>query len=117
MPTTAPPALGIADGRIVATCPTAGASIAWTADPHGALEEPSFLGQVAGDPQMEGRVWHLYTGPFAPPDGATLWFRAQRLGYRASEDVSLTGGEQAKCKREHKTFNQPPIVSSGCWSS
>ena len=38
-----------------------------------------------------GRAWRLYTVPFAAPSGATVWFRAQRLGYQESGDVEVVG--------------------------
>lgn len=88
-PATEPPTIQIVGGRIVAGCATAGASIGWTADPPGAYEPPGMLSRVTGDPDAGGRAWRLYSAPFAPPPGAKLWFRAQRLGYRASPDVEL----------------------------
>jgi uncharacterized sulfatase len=92
---TEPPTVRVEDGRLVAACATPGASIAWTTDPPGQPPPPGeaappSLGGVTGDPDTGGRRWRLYSGPFVPPDGATLWFRAQRLGYRASADVAIT---------------------------
>ena len=89
-PLTEPPALQIEHGRIVATCATIGASIGWTADPPGPHEAPSLLGSITGDPDTGGRAWQLYTAPIAAPAGMTLWFRAHRLGYRASADTAVT---------------------------
>ena len=89
-PLTAPPALQIANGRIVATCTTVGASIGWTADPPGLHEALSVFSGITGDPDTGGRAWQLYTAPIAAPAGMTLWFRAHRLGYRASTDVAVT---------------------------
>ncbi|HWQ15300.1 MAG TPA: sulfatase [Roseiflexaceae bacterium] len=88
-PATAPPAVEIVDGRIVATCATEGASIGWTADPPRPHEAPGLLSQITGDPDTGGRAWHLYRAPFPAPPGITLWFRAQRLGYQASADVAV----------------------------
>ena len=92
---TAPPTIQIEHGRIVATCATDGASIAWTADPPKSpagrpSDAPTPVGNVIGDPETGGRDWHLYSAPFAAPDGVTLWFRAHRLGYRESVEVTLT---------------------------
>jgi uncharacterized sulfatase len=87
---TAPPEVTIQRGKVVATCTTEGASIGWTTDPLGPSEKPSFLSKITGDRETDGRCWQLYSGPFTPPRSATLWFRAQRLGYRASRDVAIT---------------------------
>jgi uncharacterized sulfatase len=89
-PVTEAPIVQVIAGRLVATCATAGASIGWTADPPKPQAAPSFLGSVTGDPDTGGRVWQLYTAPFHTPIGVTLWFRAQRLGYQASEDIAIT---------------------------
>ena len=89
-PLTEPPTLQIGHGRIEATCATAGASIGWTADPPGPHEAPSALGSITGDPDTGGRAWQLYSAPIAAPAGVTLWFRAHRLGYRASTDTAVT---------------------------
>jgi uncharacterized sulfatase len=86
---TEPPAIQILEGQIVAICPTAGASIGWTADPPRAYEPPGMLSRITGDPDTGGRAWQLYSAPFPAPKGVTLWFRAQRLGYRASADVAI----------------------------
>lgn len=94
--TTAPPNVRIEEGTIIATCATEGASIGWTADPPGppqdsiAQAEPSLSRESVGDPDTGGRYWHIYNGPFNVPDGLTLWFRAHRLGYLESEDVTLS---------------------------
>jgi uncharacterized sulfatase len=87
---TEPPTIQSLDGRVAATCATAGASIGWTADPPGAPEPASALSRVTGDPDTGGRAWQLYSAPFVAPKSATLWFRAQRLGYQASTDVAIT---------------------------
>lgn len=86
---TARPEIDIKHGRITARCATAGALIGWTADPPGAPAEPGLGARVTGEPQTGGRRWQLYTDPFAPPPGARLWFRAQRLGFLASEDMAV----------------------------
>jgi uncharacterized sulfatase len=90
------PSVRVEGGRIIATCATEGASIGWTTDPPespqapNAREEPSLSREFVGDPDIGGRSWHLYSGPFDAPNRATLWFRAHRLGYLASEDVVLS---------------------------
>jgi N-sulfoglucosamine sulfohydrolase len=92
---TAPPSVRITGGLIAADCPTPGASIAWTADPPGPEPPPddplTRHRDIVGDPDTGGRRWHLYSAPVAVPDAATLWFRAHRLGYRASADVPARG--------------------------
>lgn len=88
-PVTAQPIIASEDGRINASCATTGAAIGWTSDAPDEASDTGFFGRVSGDPQTGGRYWHLYSGPFVPPDGATLWFRAERIGYRASDDVAV----------------------------
>lgn len=94
--TTASPQVQVTDRIITVTCATEGASIGWTTDPPPPPLEPSSANipgmamETVGDPEVDGRRWHIYTGPFAPPDGATLWFRAHRLGYLESEDLALS---------------------------
>jgi N-sulfoglucosamine sulfohydrolase len=108
---TADPVVSFEHGRAVAGCPTPGASIAWTSDPppaesttaeateqewvaklvsgppHSDLE---WVMRLVGGPDTEGRRWRPYGEPLAPPpDASELWFRAQRLGFRASGDVSV----------------------------
>jgi N-sulfoglucosamine sulfohydrolase len=90
---TASPTLELVDGRIQATCPTEGASIAWTSDEPKAVEpETPFarvMSGIMGSPQADGRKWQLYTTPVAA-EGHTIWFRACRLGYEDSADVPFT---------------------------
>lgn len=86
---TAAPQLKYVDGILVASCATEGASIAWTADPPQPGKAPNMFSLIAGDPDTGGRSWQLYSGLFAPPAATQLWFRAQRLGFRASEDVDI----------------------------
>jgi N-sulfoglucosamine sulfohydrolase len=88
------PVLRRGQGAISATCPTEGASIAWTADPPAAPESASekptqeqMVGAIFGDPDFSGRRWHLYTEPVTAKPGQTLWFRACRLGFQDSVDV------------------------------
>lgn len=93
--TTASPELSVEGGRVTGRCATEGASIGWTTDPpqaprEGSADERARMARITGDPNSEGRRWHLYNGPFAAPPGQTLWFRAQRLGYLESDDVALT---------------------------
>lgn len=94
---TEQPEIKIETGLVTATCATEGASIAWTAVPPKPEPEstaPDSLPpppNVVGNPDIDGRSWQLYTGPFeAPAADRTLWFRAHRLGYQAGEDVALT---------------------------
>jgi uncharacterized sulfatase len=106
-PLTEPPALEVVGGRLVASCPTVGASIGWTTDPPRQDVVPGPLSQVTGDPDTGGRRWHLYTEPFPAPPGATVWFRAQRLGYRASVDITLTSALSAKGEGPGEGFALP----------
>ena len=90
MPLTEPPQLEIVDGQIFASCATAGASIGWTSDPPAGEAAPgSAFESTTGEPQTEGRSWKLYSEPVAAPEGRKIWFRAHRLGYRASPDVLI----------------------------
>lgn len=89
---TAEPRIQIEHGRLVASCATPGASIAWTTDPpreSKSEDGQARLGSMVGDPETGGRYWHLYSHAFAVPSGATVWFRAHRLGYRESADVAV----------------------------
>jgi uncharacterized sulfatase len=92
---TATPDVRFEDGRVVAACATEGAVIGWTADPpHPAAEAAAphpmaAMGRAVGNPEMDGRAWKVYAGPIPAPHGS-LWFRAHRLGYLASEQVSIT---------------------------
>jgi uncharacterized sulfatase len=86
---TAPPEVRLEDGRLVATCATEGAAIGWTSDPPRPQAEPAAVLNL-GDPDTGGRYWRLYSGAFVAPSGTTVWFRAQRLGFRASTDVAIT---------------------------
>ncbi|MGH7200698.1 MAG: chitobiase/beta-hexosaminidase C-terminal domain-containing protein, partial [Planctomycetaceae bacterium] len=56
---------------VVLTCPTPGASIAWTTE--------------------EGRDahWHLYSGPVTLPRGTVVRTKACRLGYRDSRETRV----------------------------
>jgi hypothetical protein len=81
-------------GRIVATCATEGASAAWTADSdRGVAGDEVRLDVRAqwGDP-MPADDAQLDHEPFEPPDARILWFRAHRLGFRASLDVPCATG-------------------------
>ena len=86
-PITASPVLRRdGQGRIVATCATEGASIAYTFDPPEAEGEPPR--PPTGEPTTSRR-WHLYIAPVPIPTGTKAWFRACRLGYRESSDVAV----------------------------
>jgi uncharacterized sulfatase len=93
---TEPPQVRIDAGRVSTTCATPGASIAWTADPPEAPGAASMFGQATGEPNTGGRRWNLYSQPFAMPHARQLWFRAQRLGFRESDDVELQLASQAE---------------------
>jgi uncharacterized sulfatase len=90
--TAAPTVAGTPEG-LAAQCATAGASIAWTADPPREAREQTPLERVAGIPAEDGRRWRLYNGPVgadALPAGAgTVWFRAFRLGFEPSPEVTV----------------------------
>jgi uncharacterized sulfatase len=99
MQVTAAPTVALQNGRITASCPTRGASIAWTSDPPtdvepaGALTAKPVLPEAlveelkkVGAPDTGWRSWRLYSEPLERQSGP-LWFRAHRLGFRASHDV------------------------------
>lgn len=91
---TEPPELKIEAGKLTATCATEGAVIGWTAVPPTAppaqTNNPfAAMGQAVGNPEGDGRSWQLYLGPMGVGNGRTLWFRAHRLGYLESEEVTL----------------------------
>jgi N-sulfoglucosamine sulfohydrolase len=103
-------------GKLTATCATKGASIAWTSDPppeaatDAAGQEAAWLGQLltaaghgdvawvvklVGGPETGERHWQLYSEPVDPAAASSLWFRAQRLGFRASADVEVPASANA----------------------
>lgn len=90
---TATPAAVVTPEGIAAQCPTAGSSIAWTTDPPGELREPTALEAAAGIPVDDGRRWRLYTNPVTtgplPAEADAVWFRAFRLGFEPSAEVSI----------------------------
>ncbi|MBK8900085.1 MAG: sulfatase [Anaerolineaceae bacterium] len=91
---TTAPEVQMEDDTIIATCETKGASIGWTAVPPAtpqteAKNPLAAMGWAVGNPEVDGRSWQLYTGPFAVVNGRTLWFRANRLGYLDSEEVIM----------------------------
>lgn len=86
---TEPPHL-VRGTAIEATSDTPGAIVAWTTDePTGTTPANSRLGAEIGAPPQDGRTWTISTGPFAPPEGRTVWARAFRIGYEPSEDVEV----------------------------
>jgi uncharacterized sulfatase len=90
--TTAAPEVTVEDGRITVTCSTEGASVGWTTDAPSDDEQVGLakvLGRTIGSPQTGGRHWHLYSEPFLPPAGETVWVGAWRLGFEASEIVAV----------------------------
>lgn len=93
-PLTAAPRLFIEAARIVAGCATDGASIGWTTEPPATASADAgastAFAAATGEPELHGRAWQVYSAPVAAQAGVTYWFRAQRLGYQASEDVSIT---------------------------
>ena len=113
-PVTQPPGVTVTGGKAAARCATEGASIAWTRDaprpdlpklPSAAEAAAAVVGEIAVDdalryatialwcgiPPDDGRRWHLYAGPVDLEPQTTVWFRACRLGYLDSADVSVTG--------------------------
>lgn len=84
-PVTEAPRIRSEGGKLVAACPTPGASIAYTFDPPEPSGEPART--PTGEP-TSSRRWFLYTGPIPAPD-RTVWFRACRLGYRESPDTAV----------------------------
>lgn len=91
---TEPPEVKIEADKVIATCATEGAVIGWTAvppntQPANANNPLAAMGKTVGNPEMDGRSWQLYNGPFAVPNGRILWFRAHRLGYLESEEITL----------------------------
>jgi uncharacterized sulfatase len=97
-PATAAPAVTVADGRITARSPTAGASIVWTADPpseqHPARppSETDGTGSPAdaiGAPPHDGRAWKLLCDATRPPLDREVWIKACRLGFLDSEEVPV----------------------------
>lgn len=89
MRVTAAPTVTVADGILEATCDTEGASIGWTTDVPGELVEQSFLGAATGDPERDGRHWNLYSTSVMVPVGTTVYVRAWRLGFQASDEVTV----------------------------
>jgi uncharacterized sulfatase len=89
-PVTTAPQVRIEAGTIVAACATAGAQIAWTTDaPREAAAPDNPFIAISGDPQTSGRYWRLYSGPFTPPPGATVWLRACRIGFEDSAEIQI----------------------------
>ena len=73
-PMTAAPVARLENGRLTLSCPTEGASLAYTTD--------------AGD--GPAARWRLYTGPVAVPPGAVVRARASRAGFRDSPPTTTT---------------------------
>lgn len=75
------------DGDLVTlTCATPGAVLGWTTvAPGTASAAPSVMLRLWTE---DSRAWHLYTGPFVPPDGQ-VWAKAWRIGYVPSDDLLL----------------------------
>jgi uncharacterized sulfatase len=91
---TASPKVEEVDGRLVASCPTPGASIGWTLAPPGPLRPRTEVEEMTGSPEDDGRRWGLYVDPVPVPDGETVRFRAWRLGFEPSDEVVCgDGGE------------------------
>lgn len=87
--TTAEPRVELRNGLLHAECATEGALIGWTTDPPTDPDPPSFLAQVSGDPEVDGRRWTIYAEPFSPPV-ATVWIRAWRIGFHGSPEVEIS---------------------------
>jgi uncharacterized sulfatase len=86
---TATPTVQLIDGVVHATCATAGASLAWTTDPPNPAYQLNPFARITGDPDTGGRSWKLYTAPLDLPVGTTIWLRAHRIGFRASDDCYI----------------------------
>lgn len=97
--TTAAPLIVQTPDGVEAQCLTDGASIAWTADPPVPVQDRNPMERAAGSPEMDGRRWHLYSGPVLNDDGERLWFRAWRIGFQPSKETLApvpAGAEHAK---------------------
>jgi N-sulfoglucosamine sulfohydrolase len=86
-PQTEPPIISQHNGALHASCATAGASIAYTFDPPQPPQPISGFDAVVGNPDTGGRQWHLYHVPLVVAGQRAIWFRAERIGFRASVDV------------------------------
>jgi hypothetical protein len=49
------------------------------------------MDRVTGSPEEDGRIWNLYTGPVPTSGAGSLRFKAWRVGFTASEEVSVEG--------------------------
>lgn len=74
---------------LTAHCDTPGASIGWTTDPPGVCRPLSAMEEAVGQAEDDGRYWRLYVTPVSREAGSRVWFRAWRLGYRPSREVSV----------------------------
>ncbi len=83
-PVTAAPDLRASNGKLTASCATAGASLVYTYEaPDRDTDRPR---PPTGEPTT-ARRWHLYSRPIAITDGKPIWFRACRIGYRDSAQI------------------------------
>ncbi|MGO4586711.1 sulfatase [Arthrobacter sp. 2RAF6] len=85
--TTAEPIIVQTPHGLEAECLTDGASIAWTTDPPGPIQDRSLMERAAGSPEHDGRRWHLYSGPVLSEGAEQLWFRAWRIGFQPSQEI------------------------------
>lgn len=85
--TTAAPTVVQTPHGLEAECVTDGASIAWTLDPPGPIQDRNPIERAAGSPEHDGRRWNLYSGPVTTDDAGQLWFRAWRMGFQPSQET------------------------------
>lgn len=83
------PIATVAAGGIELECSTPGALIGWTTDaPAAEIPDRPLMERISGDPERDGRTWHIYTGAL-PRSDSRRWARAWRLGFDGSADVAL----------------------------
>lgn len=70
-PQTATPTINVQNGKIELNSATEGASIGY-----------KFTDQAVDNPDFSN--WQIYTEPFEPKKGQTLWVRAHRIGYKGT---------------------------------
>jgi len=89
IPCTATPWAQADGDRILLGCSDEGALLAWTPDPpceEGA--ELSFQQLISGDPEQDGRTWHICSTSL-PVSEESRWVRAWRLGFHGSAEIAL----------------------------
>ena len=88
IPITAKPTIRETPDGLALGCPTEGALVAWTTDPPQPPVDRGLQWRISGDPEPDGRVWRIATGPL-PASVETRWARAWRLGFHGSPDVTI----------------------------